>query len=132
MQTQAAADGSGGGTIVTTIGYDPSGHANWQDNAYWTTSVSPSGTLFVPTTEASIPSQIRTTFDAAGRAISTATWQSGTKRFETDQSFPGADRVDTTQPSGRTPTTIFTNSAAQKTMLTQNEPSEVWCRILSS
>lgn len=125
VQTQAPADGSSGGTAVSTTGYGPSGQANWQDNAYWTTSVTPSGTLFVPTTEASIPSQIRTTFDAAGRATATSTWESGTKRFETDQAFSGADRVDTTPPSGGTSTSVFTNSGGQKTKLTQKVSSSV-------
>ena len=117
VQTQAAADG--GGTIVATTGYDSAARANSGSRSYWTTSVSPSATLFVPSTETSIPSQMRTTYDAAGRATAIATWQTGTERFETDHVYRGADRVDTTPPAGGTATSVYTDSLGQKAKLVQ-------------
>jgi RHS repeat-associated protein len=116
-QTQTAADG--GGTIVATTGYDTAGRADWQDNAYWTTSVNPSAVLAVPSSETTIPSQQRTTFDGAGRPTAVATWATGTERFETDTAYKGNDEVDTTPPTGGTASSVFTDSAGNKTKLVQ-------------
>jgi len=117
VQSQTLADGSG--TIVTSTGYDLAGRADWQDNAYWTTSVSPSTTLFVASNEATIPSQVHTSFDAAGRPTKVVTNGTGVKRFETDTAYLGADRADITPPSGGTASSVFTNSDSQKTKLVQ-------------
>ncbi|MCG7415603.1 hypothetical protein MHK74_13730 [Microbacterium aurum] len=122
-QTQAVADG--GGTIVATTGYDTAGRVNWHDNAYWTTSVNPSAVLAVPTSETTIPSQQRTTFDGAGRPTAVATWATGTERFETDTAYKGSDEVDTTPPAGGTASSVFTNSAGSKTKLVQYAGSSI-------
>jgi RHS repeat-associated protein len=117
VQTQTPAEG--GGTVVKTSGYDDQGRVYWVDGDYWTTSVSPSVSLFVPDSPTAIPSQTITSFDAIGRTTKTVLRSTGTQRFQTAMSYLGADRVDTVPPAGGTPTSMFTNTLGQQTKLTQ-------------
>lgn len=118
VQTQAPSSG-GGGTIVTDTFRDKAGQVNISNGAYWTTSVSPSANLFVPSSEAAIPSETVTTFDGAGRATTATVYSLGVQRSQTTNSYLGADRVDTTPPAGGTPTSVFTNTQNQRTQLVQ-------------
>ncbi|WP_460535346.1 RHS repeat domain-containing protein [Humibacter ginsengiterrae] len=117
VQDQVAADG--GGTAVSSTFYDSQGHAYWTDNKYWTTSVNPSTTLFVPNSESAIPSQVVNNYDAAGRVLRAVTNTSSGEAYETDYAYTDADRVDTIPPSGGTPSTSFTNSLGHQTSLIQ-------------
>ena len=117
VQSQQPADGSG--SIISATAFDAAGRSYLVDNPYWTTSVSPSSVRFQPATEATIPSQLSTTYDGAGRPVKAITNQTGTERFETDYAYSGADRTDVTPPGGGTPTSTFTNSIGEKTKLVQ-------------
>jgi len=117
VQTQASAEG--GGTVVTDTAYDSHGRTAFTDAAYWTTSVKPSGTLFVPTSLSQIASQTVTGYDAADRTITTTVNSYGKERFHTTVAYPGSDRVDTTPPAGGTPTSEYSNALGQKTKLVQ-------------
>ncbi|WP_089907099.1 RHS repeat protein [Leifsonia sp. 21MFCrub1.1] len=117
IQTQGPAEG--GGTVVTDTAYDAHGRVAFTDGAYWTPSVNPSTTLFVPTALAQISSQTVTTYDAVDRPVKTTLNSIGSERFHTTIAYPGADRVDTTPPTGGTPTSTFTNSQGQQTRLVQ-------------
>lgn len=123
VQTQASA--SGGGSVVSTTAYDDQGRAYWVDNPYWTTSVNPSTTLFVPDSQNAIPSQVTTTYDAVGRVTKTSTNGLGQLKFESTTAYLGADRVDSVPPTGGTPTSTFTNSIGQKTKLVQHLSSAI-------
>ena len=117
VQDQKAA--SGGGTVVTSTFYDGQGRNYWTDNKYWTTSVSPSTSLFVPGSESAIPSQVVNNYDAAGRVLRAVTNTTTGEDFETDYAYTGADRVDTIPPAGGTPSTSYTNSLGEQTSLVQ-------------
>ena len=117
VQTQASAEG--GGTVATDTAYDSAGRVAWTNGAYWAASVNPSATLFVPVSEQNIGSQTVTTYDGAGRTLATILNTYGTERYRTTNAYLGVDRVDTTPPTGGTPTSLFTNTLGQKTKLVQ-------------
>jgi RHS repeat-associated protein len=117
VQTQAAA--SSGGTVLKTTSYDVQGRAHKVDNPYWTTSVNPGTSLFVPDSQNAIPSNVLTTFDAVGRVTKESTIGLGQERFSSNNNYIGADRVDNVPPSGATPTSTYTNGLGQQTKLTQ-------------
>lgn len=118
VQTQASA--TGGGSVIRTTAYDDQGRAYWVDNPYWTTSVSPSTSLFIPDSQNAIPSQITTTYDAVGRVTKTTTNGLGQLKFASTAAYLGADRVDNVPPAGGTPTSTFSNTLGQKTKFTQH------------
>ncbi|MBM7466105.1 RHS repeat-associated protein [Microbacterium esteraromaticum] len=117
VQTQRAA--AGGGAVVKTTNYDHQGREYFVDSDYWTDSMTPGAGFFTPVTEDNIPSQTITSYDAVGRATKTVLKTTGTVRSQTLTSYTGADRVDSTPPTGGTATSVFTDSLGQKTKLTQ-------------
>lgn len=117
VQTQGPAEG--GGTALTDTAYDGHGRVSFTDNAYYTTSVTPSTALFVPSSLSQIGSQTANTYDTFDRITKVTTNSYGTERFHTSSAYLGADRVDTTPPAGGTPTTTYTNSSGQNTSLIQ-------------
>lgn len=117
IQTQSAAEG--GGAVVSDTEYDSAGRVRAANAAYWTASVSPSGTLFAPSSGASIPSRNQTVFDGLGRTTASILMSLGTERFRTTYAYAGADRTDVVPPNGGTPTRSTTNSLGQQTSLTQ-------------
>lgn len=116
-QTQAPAEGAGGASsaLITDTYYDPAGRAGQHNQQYFTNSVAPSGTLFVPTS--TIPGQELLGFDGAGRTLTDAQWVNGAPAWQTAYAYPGADRTDMTPPAGGTPTTTWTNSTGKTTKL---------------
>jgi RHS repeat-associated protein len=117
VQSQTRAEG--GGSDISDSAYDSAGHVFRTNNPYWTTSVSPSTSLFVPTSESAIPSETVAQYDGAGRVTSSTLYSYGAVRSTTSTSFEGSDEVDVTPPAGGTPETTFTNSLGQKTKLLQ-------------
>lgn len=117
VQSQSVAEG--GGTVVADTEYDPAGRTVASNNPYWTASVSPSGTLFVPFAVGQIPSRLQTTFDGAGRPLVQALISVGVERSRTIYSYSGADSTTVTPPTGATPTTSVVNSLGQQTRLIQ-------------
>ncbi|MEO7015826.1 MAG: hypothetical protein ABI130_09050 [Leifsonia sp.] len=85
VQTQGPAEG--GGTDVTDTAYDSQGRTAFTDNTYWTTSVTPSGSLFVPTSLSQIASQTVTTYDGAGQTVKTTLNSYGTERYHTSFAY---------------------------------------------
>lgn len=116
-QTQSAA--VGGGAVIKTTNYDHQGRVYFVDNDYWTASITPGTAFFTPTTENNIPSQVVTSYDAVGRALTSTLNTTGTVHSQTVTAYLGADRVDTVPPAGGTSTSTFTNSLGQKTKLVQ-------------
>ncbi|WP_404474186.1 RHS repeat-associated core domain-containing protein [Microbacterium aerolatum] len=116
-QTQSAA--SGGGSVIKTTNYDHQGREYFVDNDYWTDSITPGTAFFTPTSENNIPSQVITTYDAVGRALTSKLNNVGSLHSQTVNAYSGADRVDTVPPTGGTATSTFTNSLGQKTKLVQ-------------
>lgn len=117
VQKQAPAPS--GGAAISTTSYDDQGRAYLQDNPYWTSSVAPGTTLFVPDSQNAVPSSTETAFDAAGRTTTVTTKGLGQEKFFSTSSYLGADRVDTVPPSGGTSTSEYFNSRGERTKLTQ-------------
>ena len=122
-QTQAASEARNAsdgthttaGTVVTDAGFDAAGRSNVGNTAYYTPSVNPSGTLFVPNT--TIPGQVQTNYDGAGRPTAVIQYIDGVEAWRTTNTYLGSDRVDSDAPSGGTSTTTFANSAGKQTRL---------------
>lgn len=117
VQTQSRPEASG--TLITDLEYNRSGLTSAKNDTYRTTSVTPSGTLFVPFSLSQIPSRSEVSFDGVGRTIETSLISLGTERFHSTVGYSGADRSDVTPPSGGTPTSTYTNTLGQKTKLVQ-------------
>lgn len=116
---------SGSGAMITDHGYDSLGQANLTYNPYWTLSVTPSSTLFVPASAGNIPSVTATTFDGAGRTTAVITRSAGVEKFRASTAYPYTDETDVTPPAGSTPTSSFTNSLGQKTRLVQYQATAI-------
>ncbi|MEJ1231371.1 MAG: hypothetical protein WDM88_13155 [Galbitalea sp.] len=117
VQTQTPA--SGGGSQISDTWYDSAGRTSGVNAPYWAAGNTASNTLFVPTSEAEIPSETVTQYDAAGRPTAQILDSLGSERYRTTTSYSGVDRTDTTPPAGGTPTTSLTNSLGEKTTLIQ-------------
>lgn len=122
VQSQTPAPG--GGAKISDNWYDTQGRTWVVNNPYWTGSTA-SGTQFVPSTESQIPSETLTNYDSAGRTTSTVLDSFGAERYRTSYAYPGVDRVDTTPPSGGTPSSVFTDARGNKTQLVQYLASTV-------
>ncbi|MEO6700340.1 MAG: restriction endonuclease fold toxin [Jatrophihabitantaceae bacterium] len=112
-QSWAEAKNTGGthilaGTVVTDTFYDSAGRVSLTNSAYYTPSVNPSTTLFTPQT--TIPGQVQTTYDAAGRKTADIQLVNGSEVWRTSYAYQGADRTDMTPSDGGTPTSTFVNS----------------------
>lgn len=123
VQTQSLSPA--GGTIVTDTGYDANGQVNFTQGPYWTTSVTPSSTVFIANNPQNIPTSLVTTFDGAGRTTASITNSYGTEQFRTSYAYPFTNETDTNPPTGGTPTSVYTNSAGQKTKLFQYQAASV-------
>jgi len=117
VQTQSLSPA--GGTEITDTQHDAQGRISRTNNAYWTTSVQPSTTLFVPTSQQQIPSTTTPVYDGAGRTTATVLSSYGNEVSRTTNTFKGVDEVDTTPPAGGTPTTSISNALGQRTSLTE-------------
>ncbi|MFJ9350933.1 ricin-type beta-trefoil lectin domain protein [Streptomyces sp. NPDC101237] len=112
-QTTAMGDSSSGRIISDTF-YDSHG---WQVAAYAPYSEpvnSPSTTLYAAN-ENQIPSETTTAYDGEGRPLKETLWHQAAEQWHTSSSYPGADEVDTTAPTGGRSTASFTNAIGQTT-----------------
>lgn len=110
-----------GGNLVTDTFYDAAGRDYLRNQAYYTASAQPSGTLFVPTTP--IPGQQLLTYDGAGRVTTDQQWLFEAKAWQTSNAYLGADRVDTTPPAGGTASTTVADSSGNTTRLIEYQAS---------
>lgn len=117
IQTQ---DPSGaGGSVVTDVAYDDQGRTASKNNAYWASGIAPSATLFVPVSQQQVQSSQDMTYDAAGRSLAAIAKSYGKERFRATTRYVGADEVDVVPPTGGTPSSTFSNSIGQRTLLRQ-------------
>lgn len=123
VQTQSPAEG--GGADVADTAYDAAGNVSRTNSPYWTSSVSASGTLFVPTSESAIPSEALNEYDGAGRVTSSTIYSFGTAHSVTTAAYKGSDETDATPPGGGTPTSTFVNTLGQMKKLVQYLSSAV-------
>jgi RHS repeat-associated protein len=114
---QSTADNEPGRVVSDTF-YDSHGWTVKASAPYYDKSISPSTTLLV-TSDVTVPSQTRTTYDGQGRVLSSALYSLNNLQWETDTSYPGMDEADVAPPAGGTATSSFTNVLGQVTQTYQ-------------
>ncbi|MFJ5118398.1 ricin-type beta-trefoil lectin domain protein [Kitasatospora sp. NPDC088548] len=114
-QTQATPTNGDPGRILGHTRYDSRGQVTKSTTAWYDgTNGGPGSTLFEEKdTEA--PSQTRYLYDGAGRQTAAKLYAKGTELWQTVTAYPGADRTDTTPPSGGTPSTVYTDALGRTT-----------------
>ncbi|MGN7979444.1 RHS repeat-associated core domain-containing protein [Microbacterium sp. 22195] len=117
LQSQAPAPG--GGAVITDTVYDKVGRTAAVNDKYWAPTVTPGTTLFIPSSTSQIPARSETVYDGAGRVTATLLRSTGTELRRTTTSYPGADRVDVTPPSGGVPTSTWTDAWGRTTRVSQ-------------
>ncbi|MFJ2778805.1 ricin-type beta-trefoil lectin domain protein [Kitasatospora sp. NPDC087315] len=117
-QTQATPTNGDPGRILGHTRYDSRGQVTKSTTAWYDgTNGGPGSTLFEEKdTEA--PSQTRYLYDGAGRQTAAKLYAKGTELWQTVTAYPGADRTDTTPPSGGTPSTVYTDALGRTTAST--------------
>ncbi|MFE3502138.1 ricin-type beta-trefoil lectin domain protein [Kitasatospora sp. NPDC059160] len=113
-QTQTSTANNTDGRLVTSTRYDTHGQPvigipTWSDP-----TTAPGTTLF-DEVENSLASEQVTVYDGLSRPVAQQMLAKGALLWQSTRSYPGADRVDTTPPSGTAPTTAFTNALGQLT-----------------
>ena len=114
-QTQATA-ATGSGRVITDQLYDSRGHVVKTNAAYYVTGAA--GTTLFSVQDSAVPAQTRTTYDGADRPTTVALFSQNVEKWRTSNGY-GGDRVDTTPPTGATPTSVVTDSAGQVVELRQ-------------
>ncbi|WP_052720987.1 polymorphic toxin-type HINT domain-containing protein [Actinoplanes rectilineatus] len=112
-QTQSPS--SSGGRIISESFYDSVGREHLTYGAYHA-SGNPGTTLLATTDSATVPTQTRTRYDGAGRAVASIFEPYGVARWQTTTAYAG-DRTDTTPPSGGTATSVVTDARGRATEL---------------
>jgi RHS repeat-associated protein len=112
-QTQAPAEGPGGGTQVTDTFYDSRGNAVTHNGPY-NANTTASGSLW-HTTEPQVPNETAVTYDGAGRQVESDFDSGGSLLWTTTWSYPGGDAVTVTPPPGGTITTTYTDARGRTT-----------------
>ncbi|MBW6439213.1 RHS repeat protein [Actinoplanes hulinensis] len=97
-----------GGRILTENFYDSAGRQVLEYSAYHANG-SPDGTLLTSSDAATIPTQTRTLYDGAGRAVASVFQPHGVERWRTTTAY-GGDRTDVTPPSGGTAISTVTDA----------------------
>ncbi len=114
--TQAPAEGTAGGRVLTETVYDSRGLTTDTKGPYYATGA-PDATMYA-ITDAQIPSATRVTYDGAGRPVTSALLANGTEKWHTTTTY-GGDRTSTTPPTGGTPTTTLVDARGHTTQLWQ-------------
>jgi RHS repeat-associated protein len=110
-QTQAPRGDGAAGALITDTFYDTAGRA-YLVNSLYLAAVTPGSGLFVANQQSDVPQYTTTTYDGAGRTVSStvAVNSTGTPAvFSTATTAYGGDRVDVTPPSGATATSTITD-----------------------
>lgn len=110
----------GGGRLLTDIRYDSHGRPTRVTQPYYNSSTV--GTQLWLPLDNSVPGAHVTSFDGAGRVVSTAFHGFGQQRWETTTSY-GGDRITLTPPPGGTATTTITDARGRTTEQRQHNPT---------
>ncbi|MGQ4399430.1 ricin-type beta-trefoil lectin domain protein [Streptomyces hayashii] len=112
-QTQSTPQGdSDTGRIVADTFYDSHGWPVTSYAPYYEPTTGPSSTLFAAN-ENQIPSESTTSYDGQGRPLTSTLWHQAVEQWHSSTAYPGADRTDSTPPSGGRATSSFTNALGQ-------------------
>ncbi|MFE9399974.1 polymorphic toxin-type HINT domain-containing protein [Streptomyces flavidovirens] len=102
-----------GGVLVAQTLHDNRGLAVTAQSDVWNASLSPAGKL-VTTDGGQFPAQTDTTYDGAGRPVTTETKTGSTPLWTTETRYTG-DTVSTSAPAGGQASAVVTNALGQTT-----------------
>ncbi|MED7953989.1 RHS repeat-associated core domain-containing protein [Streptomyces sp. BE303] len=106
------------GRMITDTYYDTHGRATRLNNTYYNGLNPPSTTRFEPD-DAKVPNQTRNVYDGMSRVVASEFRAYGVLQSTTSTSYPGADRVDVTPPTGGRATSTVTDSRGRTLQLWQ-------------
>ncbi|MFJ9949371.1 RHS repeat-associated core domain-containing protein [Kitasatospora sp. NPDC091207] len=106
------------GRMITDTFYDTHGRTARVNNTYYNNLNPPSTTRFEPD-DAKVPNQTRNVYDGMGRVVNSEFRAFGVLQTTTSTSYPGADRVDVTPPTGGRATSTVTDSRGRTLQLWQ-------------
>ncbi len=115
-QTQAPAEGSNGGRVLTDTIYDSRGQVAKATGQYYDTAAA--GTSVLSVGDNQIYSLTASVYDGAGRATAAVLKRLGVEQSRTTTAY-GGDHTDVTPPSGGIATTTYTDARGDKTELRQ-------------
>ncbi|MFJ1932736.1 polymorphic toxin-type HINT domain-containing protein [Kitasatospora sp. NPDC088160] len=118
-QSQRTSDARPTGRLITDTVYDTHGWVIKTSAPYYEKSSFPTESVFVPVGDGQIPGQTWNTYDGNGRVARAEFRSYGNLQWATTTAYPGADRVDTTPPSGGTPTSTVTDARGRATAVWQ-------------
>ncbi|MEU6280057.1 ricin-type beta-trefoil lectin domain protein [Streptomyces sp. NPDC047028] len=114
-QTQSTAMGdSNSGRVISDTFYDSHGWQTASYAAYSEPNDFPSTTLYAAN-ENQIPSETTTAYDGQGRPVRQTLWHQAVEQWHSSTSYPGADEVDSTAPTGGRSTATYTDAVGQTT-----------------
>ncbi|MER5862818.1 ricin-type beta-trefoil lectin domain protein [Kitasatospora sp. NPDC002040] len=108
-QSQSVPANGATGRIITSKRYDSQGRVS-KTTAAWSDPTTGPGTTLFEEADNTVPSQTRTVYDGVGRTIATKLYAKAVELWQTTTAYPGAERTDTTPPSGGTPSTTYTDA----------------------
>ncbi|MFJ8011106.1 RHS repeat domain-containing protein [Streptomyces sp. NPDC096339] len=95
--------------LIKDTFYDSLGRAFKTNETYANATSGPVKTRFIAD-ENTVPGQRTTLYDGTGRTVATVFSSKAIEQWRTTTTYPGADRTDTTPPSGETPTSVITDA----------------------
>ncbi|MFC4956797.1 RHS repeat-associated core domain-containing protein [Streptomyces mauvecolor] len=116
QEQQSSGDG-GSGRLISDTYYDSHGRTVKTNAEYYNTA-DPSTTLYVVNDD-QVPSQTGTYFDGMGRPVAQALSSYAVEQWRSTTTYPGADRVDVTPPSGASASSKVMDARGRTTALLQ-------------
>ncbi|MFD4532919.1 ricin-type beta-trefoil lectin domain protein [Kitasatospora sp. NPDC058397] len=113
-QTQSTPANGTQGRLLAHTRYDSHGQVTKATAAWYDPLTAPGTTLFEEA-DNTVPSQTRYLYDGTGRKVASKLYAKGTELWQTTTTYPGADRTDSTPPSGGTPSTVYTDALGRTT-----------------
>ncbi|MFB7475020.1 RHS repeat-associated core domain-containing protein [Kitasatospora sp. NPDC056184] len=114
-QTQSMSTAYPTGRLITDTVYDTHGWVIKTSNPYYEKTSFPTESIFLPVGDGQIPGQTWNTYDGTGRVVRSEFRSNGNLQWAGTTAYPGADRTDTTPPTGATPTSIVTDARGRTT-----------------
>lgn len=115
-QTQAPAEGTNGGRVLTDTIYDSRGQVAKNTGQYYDTAAA--GTALLSVGDNQIYDLTASVYDGAGRVTASIVKRLGVEQWRTTTAY-GGDHTDVTPPSGGIATTTYTDARGNKTELRQ-------------
>ncbi|MFJ8041360.1 polymorphic toxin-type HINT domain-containing protein [Kitasatospora sp. NPDC096147] len=118
-QSQRTSDVRPTGRLITDTVYDTHGWVIKTSSAYYEPKSFPTTSIFVPTADGQVPGQTWNTYDGNGRVVRAEFRSNGNFQWAATTAYPGADRTDTTPPSGGMPASTVTDARGRTSALWQ-------------